>query len=320
MFTSYFYSRYRFWLYRGTEQGSYQWHPAIQHAQPENFQRFAQGDEETGAEKMKRHQPGLSTHPNLRGFTLVEMAVVVAIIALMISGMMVPMAVMLDQRKYNETADLLAAANDAVVGFAANHGRLPCPDRIGSDGTEDCNLAAQDTDHAWGDLPSTTLGVIGFDAWGNRFRYSVYPQLTVEGRRFADIGAAAQLSVRCSSLVAATGAPGHIPGCHNAAGTATELTATASFLIISSGINGLGAVSASGTTFPNPPAANADEIKNVVALGANPATRRIFVSRIRTDIGTPAGEFDDVLSWMSASQLTALMQKAGQWPPTPTTP
>ena len=261
---------------------------------------------------MKRHQPGLSTHPNFRGFTLVEMAVVVAIIALMISGMMVPMAVMLDQRKYNETADLLAAANDAVVGFAANHGRLPCPDRIGSDGTEDCNLAAQDTDHAWGDLPSTTLGVIGFDAWGNRFRYSVYPQLTVDGRRFADIGAAAQLSVRCSSLVAATGAPGHIPGCHNAAGAPMNLTTGASFLVISSGTNSFGAVSASGTAFPAP--TSPDEIDNHPGLGADAATRSQFVSRIRTDIGTPAGEFDDVLVWMSVSQLMARMQQARVWP------
>jgi hypothetical protein len=84
------------------------------------------------------------------------MAVVVAIIALMNSGLMVPAAVMLDQRKYSETAGLLATANDALVGFAGLERRLPCPDRTG-DGVEDLDLAGggnrgalapQDTAHA----------------------------------------------------------------------------------------------------------------------------------------------------------------------------
>ena len=266
---------------------------------------------------MRHHPPFLSARENLRGFTLVEMAVVVAIIALMISGLMVPAAVMLDQRKYSETADLLAAANDAIVGFAGLNGRLPCPDRNG-DGREDlilagtsCTPAAQDAEHIWGDLPFTTLGVIGFDAWGNRLRYSVDPRVTVAANGFVS-ARLASLIVTCSSVVRAAAAVGHIPGCHNAvSGVATNQTITAIFLVRSFGKNSRGAVSGGGTTYPAP--TSPDELKNTVT-GATPELRRTFVSRMRTDIGTPAGEFDDVLIWMSSSQFVAHMEKAGQWP------
>ncbi|MEN9479891.1 MAG: hypothetical protein RLZZ298_1286 [Pseudomonadota bacterium] len=270
---------------------------------------------------MKRHPSSLSTHPKLRGFTLVEMAVVVAIIALMISGMMVPVGVMLDQRRFNETTDLLVAANDALVGFAGLNGHLPCPDRIGNDGVEDLDLAAggnrcapapQDAEHAWGDLPYSTLGVNGFDAWGNRLRYSVEPRVT-DTDRFAS-AVSASLIVTCSSVTRAAGVAGHIPGCHDpATGNPTELTSSAIFLVMSFGKNSFGAVSGGGNVFPAP--TTADELNNIVA-GGTAVTRRTFVSRMRTDIGTPAGEFDDLMIFMSSGQFTGLMQKAGQWPPT----
>ena len=271
---------------------------------------------------MKRHKSVLSARANSRGFTLVEMAVVVAIIALMISGMMTPVGVMLDQRKYNETTDLLVAANDALVGFAALEGHLPCPDRIGNDGVADldpaaggnrCAPAPQDTEHAWGNLPYSTLGVNGFDAWGNRLRYSVEPRVTNEDR-FASADSAS-LIVTCSTNTRAAGVAGHIPGCHDpATGTPIRLTETAIFLVMSFGRNSFGAVSGGGNVFPAP--TTADELKNTVT-GATPELRRTFVSRMRTDIGTPAGEFDDLMIFMSSGQFTAQMQKAGQWPPTP---
>jgi hypothetical protein len=250
------------------------------------------------------------------------MAVVVAIIALMISGMMTPVGVMLDQRKYSETTDLLIAANDALVGFAGLEGRLPCPDRIGNDGVEDfdpaaggnrCAPAPQDAAHAWGNLPYSTLGVNGFDAWGNRLRYSVEPLVT-DADRFASADSAS-LVVTCSSVTRAAGVAGHIPGCHDpATGDQIQLTETAIFLVMSFGRNSFGAVSGGGNVFPAP--TTADELNNIVA-GGTALTRRTFVSRIRTDVGTPAGEFDDLMIWMSSGQFTALMQKAGQWPPTP---
>jgi hypothetical protein len=56
-----------------------------------------------------------------------------------------------------------------------------------------------------------------------------------------------------------------------------------------------------------------DELKNTVTEATAPL-RATFVSRMRAEIGTPAGEFDDVLIWMSASQFVAHMEKAGYWP------
>lgn len=67
----------------------------------------------------------------------------------------------------------LAQADRALVGFAAAHNRLPCPDTNG-DGAEDCSDSAQK-----GGLPYRTLGVdgAGVSIGGNTLRYLVQRNL-----------------------------------------------------------------------------------------------------------------------------------------------
>ncbi len=111
-----------------------------------------------------------------RGFTLTEMAVVLAIVALLIGGMILPMSAQQDIRNVSETQKALSDVTDALYGFAASKAAsdgkpyLPCPD-TDSDGSE--NRTGDTCTSAEGTLPWATLGVGRYDAWGNALRYRV---------------------------------------------------------------------------------------------------------------------------------------------------
>src|SRR3954469_16972550 len=70
------------------------------------------------------------------GFTLVELAVVLAIVALLLSGLMYTLSAQVEQRGYEETRRRLNLARDLLLGYALVNGRLPCPARSTSAGFE----------------------------------------------------------------------------------------------------------------------------------------------------------------------------------------
>jgi len=73
---------------------------------------------------------------SMRGFTLVELAIVLIIVGLLI-GVGANMVGPLTKRvKLNESRDDLNKAKEAVVSFSMSRGRLPCPD-VNNDGLED---------------------------------------------------------------------------------------------------------------------------------------------------------------------------------------
>ena len=53
-----------------------------------------------------------------RGFTLVEMTIVLVIIGLLISSLIPPLSAQMDQRNVNETREQLANIREALIGFA----------------------------------------------------------------------------------------------------------------------------------------------------------------------------------------------------------
>lgn len=112
--------------------------------------------------------------PNQRdeaGFTLMEVAVVLVIVALLLGGMWLPLAAQQDLRQIAETQRLLMEARDALIGYAAMaqpRPHLPCPDTDG-DGVE--NRLGSGCQEAEGDLPWVDLGVGREDSWGSRLRY-----------------------------------------------------------------------------------------------------------------------------------------------------
>jgi len=110
----------------------------------------------------------MKTH---KGFTLVEMAVVLVIVGLMLGGMMIPLSAQMDRQKAFETKKRMEEIKEALIGFAILHGRFPCPSTVvdpsnAGFGVEDavCPPATAPTQDGY--LPWKTLGVAETDGWG----------------------------------------------------------------------------------------------------------------------------------------------------------
>jgi prepilin-type N-terminal cleavage/methylation domain-containing protein len=125
----------------------------------------------------------MRTEANASGFTLVEMAIVMAILALLLGGLLGPLSVQQEQKRRDENQGLMEQAGEALTGFAAANRRLPCPD-TNADGLEDapCWNGASDPamDIFQGDLPTSTLGLQARDGWGRPFHYAVNGAYTVD--------------------------------------------------------------------------------------------------------------------------------------------
>src|SRR5215212_9621794 len=70
------------------------------------------------------------------GFTLVEMMVVLLIVASLVASLSIPLATQLQLRRNESTRQQLDEVRDALLGFAAANGRLPCPATPASRGLE----------------------------------------------------------------------------------------------------------------------------------------------------------------------------------------
>ncbi len=245
-----------------------------------------------------------------RGFTLLELMLVLFIVALLAAGLTMPLAAQVSQRRMEETRRQLDEARDALLGFAAANGRLPCPATADSRGQERFAPGRDSRDGLCaaffdGFLPAATLGLSpldpeGFarDAWGsvsNRVRYAVFggravggvdnPLTRVNGVRLAtldEIGAAPGYLVICATGVAADAA-----GCGPAA---NQLTRKAAFVLLSLGPNA-----------PEIPARGSDESRNLDGDA-------VFVAH------EPARDFDDLVTWASVSQLASRLVAAGRAP------
>src|SRR5258707_6905415 len=69
-------------------------------------------------------QPGA-----VRGFTLTELAVVMAIVAFLLGSLMYTLSAQVEQRNFEETRRRLELARELLLSFAITNGRLPCPAR-----------------------------------------------------------------------------------------------------------------------------------------------------------------------------------------------
>ena len=70
------------------------------------------------------------------GFTLAEMAIVLFIVVLLLGGLLVPLSAQIESHNIQATRDTLSEINEALLGFAAAQGRLPCPAQDGATGVE----------------------------------------------------------------------------------------------------------------------------------------------------------------------------------------
>lgn len=234
----------------------------------------------------------MSTHTRhlQSGFTLIEMAVALLIVVLLLGSLLGPLSTQVESRKIAEAQRGLDQINEALVGFALAQTppRLPCPD-TNNDGVEDpvgggCTLAGLE-----GNVPWVTLGIPGIDPWGSFYRYRVT-------QAFAQVGGF-NLTTAGTISVCTTNT------CNPAS---TVLTNSAPAVVLSHGPNGRGAINAA-TLIANPAPTAADETENSDA-------DTILVSRTKSESGSVAGEFDDLVQYVSVNVLRSRLVSAQKLP------
>ena len=235
----------------------------------------------------QRMVPKLVQH----GFSLVEMAVVLVILTMLIAGLISPLTAQIDQRNMNETRRALSEIKEALIGFAVTTGRLPCPAISAANGDEKAVCTAVADRHGY--IPWAKLGVPKLDAWGNIFRYSITPAFAgAAGTLVLSPPTARDITIQTRNIAGAlvnVSTPGNIP-----------------VIVLSHGKNGYGSTNDLGVVTAVP-GTNIDESTNAT----NPTT---FVDQVPTVAGTPGGEYDDIVTWISPNILFSNMVAAGRLP------
>lgn len=250
-----------------------------------------------------------------KGFSLIEMAIVMFIVALLLGGLLPTVSSQMELHRRTETRKQIEEIQQSLLGFAIINGRLPCPASNTSNGQESfcttaspapCGLSittpvpphGRCSNPYDGFVPAANLSIThvdtqGYvrDGWNNRLHYVVSDTtlgttrnaLTVTNgiktEMISSFSGKTFLYI-CASATVITAAT---------CGTALKLTDIAPALVYSGGSNG-------GT------------IPVAIDEAANTNGDKVFVSH---DL-TPA--FDDLLVWISPNVLINRMVSAGQLP------
>lgn len=129
------------------------------------------------------------------GFTLTEIAIVLMILGLLMGYFLADSFAFMDVQSVKQTQAKLKTIEIALVGYAAVHGRLPCPaDGRDTTGVEYGSSSGCTDNQQYGVVPWTTIGLSeadSVDAWNHRITYRVGNHLWVDqGMNMASCDAA----------------------------------------------------------------------------------------------------------------------------------
>src|ERR1035437_1585551 len=251
------------------------------------------------------------------GFTLVEMAMVLLIVALLLGGMLVPLSAQMEQRNVSETQKSLSEIKEALIGYALANGQLPCPAvptiPMGQAGAGIARIPPCTLTNSTGVLPWATLGVSETDAWGNRYTYRVTSEFA-DAINLNTYGYDNNPTYGCVITHICT--PPNSPqnarfalcscgtlNVQSAASGGVNIAGNVPAVIISHGKNGAGAYTPQGTQLAV--SSDADELENSYISGT---PNNLYVSH------TPTPTFDDLVVWISPNILFNRMVAAGKLP------
>ena len=217
-----------------------------------------------------------------KGFTLVEMAIVLTIVGVLLAGLLPTISSQIEQARRNETRKQMAEIQQALMGYAIINGRLPCPTTTADPAnanygmeTSPCTVAPT----AEGILPWKTLGVAETDAWGSRRSNASDPWPGLGYWRYRvdrNFSSATPFTLN-------TGFTDSLSVVDNSGNTLTSTTERPIAVVFSTG--------------PNIKA----DLENLN-----------FDGKYQSDVPSPT--FDDILIWISRPQLFNRMVAAGKLP------
>ncbi len=240
-----------------------------------------------------------------RGFTLLELSIVLIIISTVIGGAMAYFSFYLRTQSLKETEQKLQVIQETLKNYRLAFHRLPCPAdittvpsaaafgvEVGTPGDGNCTGANFTTGAhlVKGMLPTKTLGLpdeMAFDGWGRRITYATDKRLTVTNA-FFDIppdSVDARITIRD--------------------GAGTVKTDYAAYAVISHGINGHGAYPRGSAAPLSYGTTNTDELQNCDCNnnGTSTGFNGIFVQKLRTGDTSVTEHFDDIVIFATRSDL-----------------
>lgn len=229
----------------------------------------------------------------IKGFTLVEMAIVLVILGLVLATLFAPLSAQRDIKNITGTQTSLSQIKEALYGFAILNSRLPCPARLIADpqdinyGLEDITLCAQE-----GLLPWKTLGMSETDEWGTHRTLATDPWIGYWKYR-PDSNFTTSITFSNKMLMDLK------------TEIASNLVFADKIVVRDSSDNNL-TPSTIGTE--KPIAVVYSTGKNLIANGKN----SIIDSTYQSDVST--ADFDDILIWISRPLLVNRLVSAGKLP------
>jgi prepilin-type N-terminal cleavage/methylation domain-containing protein len=272
------------------------------------------------------------------GFTLVELAVVMAIVSLLLGSLMYTLSAQNDQRNFEETRRRIEQARELVLAYALVNGQLPCPARSNSAGAEVRDALSR---RCWdgavedyyggalaggvvgGFLPASTIGYgqvdsSGFavDAWQNRIRYAVArtlaastcspptPPITLANPHWVNAQNMKANGIACQ--------PGDLLVCKSSAVTPAISSTScggasppANQIMTKSLV-----VAIIFSTGKNGAASDASRVDEAANLDGDP----VFIYHTPAPSTAAGGEFDDQFTWITVGELYGKLIAAGVLP------
>ncbi|MBV8939536.1 MAG: prepilin-type N-terminal cleavage/methylation domain-containing protein, partial [Alphaproteobacteria bacterium] len=245
-------------------------------------------------------------HAEKKGFTLIEMAIVLVIIAVVVGVSMNVWRGKMDEAQVMQTRLKIAQIQKALMTYRRANDRLPCPaDPTAVQNTANYGVAVTPPgacNSAAGVIGNTTLPVFAvegsvpyqtlnlpedfmYDGWGKRIAYAVDPRMT-EDEAFTNY----DIYANCGGITVkdATGNP---------------VTSSAIYAVISFGSNSHGAYTRGGTRY-NGGSVNADELTNCNCTNNGTYSGSyggIYIQKPM--MGTGNATFDDMVEYQERWQL-----------------
>lgn len=279
-----------------------------------------------------------------RGFTLIEIAVVIVIAAFIIAFFMGLSSSLVNQQRFATTRNRLAGIDAALVQYVMQKKRLPCPALgTGTAGTENNRTLTGCGDQTNGVTPWIELGLTETDitdGWGRRITYRVDAMLAADNKMdMSKCDPAGDSATLCTTLLGVPSACNVAAGLCYTTCTASDITSkcttpstylsgrglairtiggtaiastgtpntAAAYVLISHGETGGGGYLSTGQLFTSTTTDGTEEAKNYASL----ALQSYYVDDEISDVATGTTHFDDIVLRPS---ILSVVNRAGLGP------